>query len=59
MYAYDGLLFLDEDSGNRLFSSNNKMGILSVNLNNIYLDNDTNFDEDDPDTIILIRLFAY
>ena len=32
------------------------MGILSVNLNNINLDN--NFDEDDPDTIILIRLLA-
>ena len=30
------------------------MSILSVNLNNINVDN--NFDEDDPDTIILIRL---
>ena len=30
------------------------MGILSVNLNNINLDN--NFDEDDPETIILIKL---
>ena len=33
------------------------MGILSVNLNNINLD-DTNYEEDDPDTIILIRLLA-
>ena len=33
------------------------MAILSVNRNNINLDND--FDEDDPDTIILIRLFAW
>ena len=33
---------------------NNEMGIPSVNLNNIDLDN--NFDEDDLDTIILIRL---
>ena len=33
------------------------MGSLSVNLNNINLDN--NFDEDDPDTIILIRLLAW
>ena len=32
------------------------MGILSVHLNNINLDN--NFDEDDPDTTILIRLLA-
>ena len=33
------------------------MGILSVNLSNVHLDN--NFDEDDPDTIILIRLLAW
>ena len=33
-----------------------KWVILSVNLNNINFDN--NFDEDDPDTIILIRLLA-
>ena len=32
------------------------MGILSVNLNNINLDN--NLDEYDPDTNILIRLSA-
>ena len=31
------------------------MGILSVNLHNINLDN---FDEGDPDTIILIRYLA-
>ena len=47
--------FFDEDSGNVTFCCN-KMGILSVNLNNINFDN--NFDEDDPDTIILIRLLA-
>ena len=33
------------------------MGILNVNVNNISLDN--NFDENDPDTIILIRLLAW
>ena len=33
------------------------MGILNIDLNNITLDN--NFDEDDPDTIILIRLLAW
>ena len=33
------------------------MGILNINLNNINLDN--NFDEDDPDTNILIRLLAW
>ena len=55
MYAGDGLLFFDEDSGDVTLYCN-EMGILSVNLNNINLDN--NFDEDDPDTIILIRLLA-
>ena len=34
------------------------MGILNVNLNNINLD-DTNYEEDDPDTIILFRLLAW
>ena len=33
------------------------MGILSINLNCINLDNN-NFDEDDPDTIIHARLLA-
>ena len=33
------------------------MGILNIDLNNIDLDN--NFDEDDPDTIIHIRLLAW
>ena len=30
---------------------------LSVNLSNIYLNN--NFDENDPDTIILVRLLTW
>ena len=34
------------------------MGILSVGLNNISL-GDTNYDEDDPDTIIHVRLLAW
>ena len=33
------------------------MGILNLDLNNISLD--YNFDEDYPDTIILIRLLAW
>ena len=33
------------------------MSIFSVNLNTINLDN--NFDENDPDTIILTRLLAW
>ena len=37
-------------------AKSNEMGILSVNLYNINLDN--NFDEDDPDTIIHIRILT-
>ena len=33
------------------------MGIVSIDLSDINLDN--NFDEDDPDTIIFIRLLAW
>ena len=33
------------------------MGILNIDFKNINLDN--NFDEDDPDTIILIRLLTW
>ena len=55
VYADVGLFFFYLDSGDVTFCCN-EMGILSVNLNNINLDN--HFDEDDPDTIILIRLFA-
>ena len=34
------------------------MGILSVELDNINID-DTNYDEDDPETIIHIRLLSW
>ena len=44
------------DSANLVFSPN-EMGILKIDLNNINLDN--NFDVDDPNTIILIRLSAW
>ena len=33
------------------------MGILNIDLNHVNLD-DTNYDEDDPDTIVLIRLLT-
>ena len=33
------------------------MGILNIDINNINLDD--NFDESDPDTIILTRLLAW
>ena len=55
MYANYSLLFVDEESGDVIFCCN-EMGILSVNPNiNLY----NNFDEEDPDAIILIRLLAW
>ena len=56
LYADDGLDFFEEDSGNATFCCN-EMSILSVNHININLVND--FDEDDPDTIVLTRLLAW
>ena len=56
LYADESILFFDKCSGNIVFSCT-EMGILIIDINNINLDN--NFDEDDPDTIILIRLLAW
>ena len=54
-YADDVLRFLDENSGDTTFCCD-EMGILSVNLNDINFNN--NFNEDDPDTVILFRRLA-
>ena len=56
LYANENILYFNEDFGNVVFSFNEK-GILNIDLNNINLGN--NFDEDDPDIIILIRLLAW
>ena len=56
LYADDNILYFNEDSGNILFSFN-EMGILTIDLNNINLDN--NFDEDDLYTIIIVRLLTW
>ena len=48
-----GLLFFDEDSDHVTLCCD-EMDILNVNLHNFNLDN--NFDEDDPDEIIIKRL---
>ena len=54
LYADDNILYFNEDSGDVIFSCN-EVGILSVDLNNINLD-DTNYVEDDPETIIHVTL---
>ena len=50
------IFYFNEDSGNVVFSCD-ELGILNIYLNNINLDN--NFDEDDPETFILIRLLVW
>ena len=53
LHTDENILYFNEDSGDAVFKCN-EMGFLNIDLNNINLDN--NFDEDDPDTIILVRL---
>ena len=55
-YVDDNILNFNEDSGNVVFTCNG-MSTLNIDLNNTSLD-DTNYDEDNPDAIILVRLFA-
>ena len=50
LYLDENILYFKEDSGNVVFSCN-EMCILNIDLYNINLDND--FDEDDPDTIMV------
>ena len=57
LYTDDNILYFHEDSVNAVFSCN-EMGVLNIDLNNINLD-DSNYDEDDPETIIYIRLLAW
>ena len=56
MYADENILQFNKDSCNVAFSCN-QIGIFSIDLKNINLD--SNFDEDEPDAIILTRLLAW
>ena len=59
LYACENILYFNENSANSNSAFGcNGMSILSIDLNNINF-NDTNYDEDDPDTVILIRLLAW
>ena len=53
LYTVENILYFNEDSGNVVFACN-EMGILNIDFNNINLDN--NFDEDDPDTILILYM---
>ena len=50
LYADDNILYFNKDVEDVIFSCN-EMGILSIDLNTIKLDN-TNYNEDEPETII-------
>ena len=56
MYADENVLYFDEDSRDVIFNCNEK-SIMNIDCHNISLYN--TFDEDDPDTIILIRLLVW
>ena len=56
-YPDENKLYFNKNSGNTIFSYN-EMRVLNINHNNIDLD-DTNYDEDNPETIILIRLLSW
>ena len=56
-YTVENILYFNEDTGNVVFTCNG-MGILNIDLNSIDL-GDTNYDEDDPHTIILVRILVW
>ena len=56
LYTDENILYFNENSSNVLFICNG-MDILNTDLNNINFD--TNYEEDDPDTVILIRHLAW
>ena len=57
LFSDDDILFFDEESVNVTFFSDD-IGILSVDLNSVNLDN-ANFDVDNPEMIIHVRLMAW
>ena len=56
MYADQNIPYFNEDSRDAVFIYN-EMGVVNIDRNNISLD--ANFNEEDPNTIILIRLLAW
>ena len=57
LHADDNRLYFNKDSGNIVFSCN-EIGIINIYLHYINID-DTNYNGDDPETIIHIRLLAW
>ena len=57
LYVDENIVYFNEYSSSAVFNCN-EMDILNTDLNNINL-RDTNYEEDDPNTIILSRLLAW
>ena len=57
LYAYGNIISFNEDSSDAIFFCN-RLSILITYLYNINLGN-TNYDKDDPETIIHIRVLAW
>ena len=57
LFAKDDIVFFDKGFGSVTFPEV-EMGILSLDLDKIYFD-DVNFYENDPETIIHVRLLAW
>ena len=58
IHANDDILFYNEDFDKVIFIANQRH-ILAIDLDKINLHNDNKFDEDDPVTIIHVRLLAW
>ena len=58
LHANNNILFYNEDFDKITFIANQRH-VLFVDFDKINLDNDNNFDEDDPVTIIHIRPLAW
>ena len=58
LHAKDDILFYNDHFDQVTFITNQRH-ILAVDPDKINLDNYSNFDEDDPDTIIHVRLLAW
>ena len=58
LHANDDILFRNEDFVKVTLIASQRH-ILAVDIDKINLDNDKNFDQGDPDTIIHVRLLAW
>ena len=58
LHAHDDILLFNEDFDKVTFVANQR-DILAVDLDEINLDNDSKFDDDDPHTFTYVRRLAW